>query len=96
MHIKPIQFYTDERPQLFKKRIDYAQGCYLERNIRKFKDREYTLYSNYIDEKLLSTLIYVKKAGNWIKSKLKYIDENGHRNELWCYNKKEGSECYGM
>lgn len=74
MHIKPIQYFSDDRPQLFKKRIYYAQGCYLERNIRKFKDCEYTLSSNYIGDKLLSTLIYVKKAGTWIKSKLKIYD----------------------
>ena len=78
MNIKPIlrNYYTDERPLLFQKRIYYAKGCFIDKTSRFFFNKEYILTSNYIDNNLLSTLIYVKKAGKWVKSKLKLFENN--------------------
>lgn len=71
--IKPIQYYKDKSLLTFQKRINYAPNCYIERTSRKFRNKEYLVSSNYMDNSLISTLIYVKKAGDWIKSKLKYF-----------------------
>ena len=59
------------------RKIPYANNCYITEDIGFFKNRRISITKNYIDEKLTSVLYYVKdNVGNWVKSKLKYI-ENG-------------------
>lgn len=61
----------------------YLPYCYITEDICKFKNYNITITKNYINKKLQSTLYYVTDmAGNWIKSKLKYIDENGNKSIL--------------
>lgn len=58
------------------RRIDYRPNCYIEKEIVKLKENTILVSRNYLDNKLSSTLFYVKnKAGNWVKSKLKYIED---------------------
>lgn len=73
--MKILSYYTDDRPLLFKKRIYHTKGCYIDKNVRRIKDAEFTLTSTYVNDNLLSTLIYAKKAGAWVKSKLKYYKD---------------------
>ena len=76
MNIKPItNYFTDERPLLFKHKVYYAPNCFLEENIKKFKGKNFLIRNDYVDNKLISTLIYMTKAGKWVKSKLKIFRE---------------------
>lgn len=68
MKIIPIDYSLSA----FRRRIQYSQYGYIEKTVKKFKDKEVELSSNYVDNNLLCTLIYVKQAGKWLKSKLKY------------------------
>ena len=69
------------------KKITYAPNCYLEKDCAEYKGRKITITKNYINDKLCSKLFYVKnKAGEWLGSTLKYI-ENGTKKVLRSKNK---------
>jgi len=85
MNIIPIDYSF----MAFRKRIYYGCGGYIEKSVKKFKDKEVELSSNYIDNKLYCTLIYVKKAGEWLKSKLKYYKDGKLEKVLTSDNKNK-------
>jgi len=94
MNIKSISMLPTEKHIAFGisvgkpiKRV-YYPNCWNEVSNGKYKDFSFTIYNNYEFGNKCSTLIVVKKMGNWIKSKLKYIDVDGSRKVLWSYNKK--------
>lgn len=69
------------------KKIPYANNCYITEDIGFFKDRRISITKNYVNDKLTSVLYYVKdNVGNWVKSKLKYI-ENDKKRVIWSKNK---------
>ena len=89
---KPMSYYQDERPMLFRmttkkpfKRY-YAPNCWNEISEGAYKDYSFTLYNNYHEGQKGSTLIILRKLGTWIKSKLKYREDN-KRKTLWSYAK---------
>ena len=64
----------------------YAPSCYITKDLGKFKDYKIQITKNYINNKLASTLYYVTdKAGKWLTSKLKYI-EDGKKKIIWSKN----------
>ena len=64
----------------------YAPKCYITKDVGQFKDYNIRITRNYLNNKLASTLYYVTdKAGKWLRSKLKYI-ENGKQKLLWSKN----------
>lgn len=75
--ILPIytKYYRIDKPPVFKKHIKYSKNGFIEKTVYKFKDKEFEVSSNYIGSDLLCTLIYVKQAGEWLKSKLKYYKD---------------------
>lgn len=76
MNIKPITNYIpDDRPLLFKHKVYYEPNCFLEENIKRFKGKNFLIRNDYVNNKLISTLIYMTKAGKWVKSKLKIFRE---------------------
>ena len=70
MNIQPI-----DNTQNFQKRVYYSKYGFIEKTVYKFKDKEVEISKNYLNEQLLCTLIYVKQAGKWVKSKLKYFKD---------------------
>jgi hypothetical protein len=73
------------------KRTYYLADCYWEKDIINLKDYTVSITRNYLENELVSKLIYVKdKAGKWVKSKLRYF-ENGKwkvtRSENKCLEK---------
>ena len=64
----------------------YAPKCYITKDIGQFKDYNIRITRIYLNNQLASTLYYVTdKAGKWLRSKLKYI-ENGKQKLLWSKN----------
>ena len=64
------------------KKMMYAPNCFIEKDCGEYKGRNITITKNYINNKLCSTLFYVKnKAGKWLESTLKYV-ENGTKKIL--------------
>ena len=79
----PIKFgITVKQP----KKYIYYPNCWNEITEGKFKDYSFKVYNNFINGQKGSTLIILKKAGKWIKSKLKYMLD-GERKTLWSYAK---------
>lgn len=92
MEIKPIQPTTDKyltfgitTKQPIKK--IYAPGCWNEVSEGKYKDYTFTIYNNYQNKIKCSTVIILKKLGEWIKSKLKYRDMYNERRVIWSHRK---------
>lgn len=64
----------------------YAPHSYLTEDFGRYKDYKFHITKNYVDDKLKCSLCYVTdKAGKWITSKLKYV-ENGVRKVIWSKN----------
>lgn len=64
----------------------YAPKCYITKDLGRFKDYKIQITRNFINNKLSSTLFYVTdKAGKWLGSKLKYI-EDGVQKVIWSKN----------
>lgn len=59
----------------------YAYKCYIDKFYGTYKGHDLFVQRNYINNKLCSTLISIKKAGEWVKSKLKYFD-NGRQTKI--------------
>lgn len=58
------------------KRINYLPNGFIEKDIVRLKNHTLLITRNYPNGELTSTLFYVKnKAGDWVKSKLKYIED---------------------
>ena len=79
MRIEPIQ-------QTFgittsRKITKYAYNSYIEKSKGTYKGHDLYIQKNYLNGRLASTMICLSKAGEWVKSKLKYI-ENGERKVL--------------
>ena len=72
------------------KRIYYSLNSFLEKDIVKLKDHTLLITRNYPNGELNSTLFYLTdKAGRWIKSKLKYLEDGAQktiRSENKCLN----------
>lgn len=81
--INPIEFGITIKPI---KKVPYAPGCWNEITEGKFKEYSFKIYNNFVEYEKGSTLIILKKCGNWVKSKLKYV-LNGKRKTLWSYAK---------
>lgn len=97
MDIKPASVTSVNKPLSFGITTDkmvkkiYYPNCWNEITKGKYKDYSFTIYNNYEFSKKCSTLIVLKKLGEWIKSKLKYVDVDGKHKVLWSYNKNRNS-----
>ena len=65
-------------------RKEYTTGCWNDISKGKYKDYSFVIYNNYQFGKKGSTLIILRRLGTWVKSKLKYM-ENNKRKVLWSY-----------
>ena len=72
------------------KKTYYLADCWLEKDFGSYKGFDISITKHFMENKLVSKLFYVKKAGKWIQSKLKYF-ENGKckvtRSESKCLEK---------
>ena len=66
---------------IFRRKIVIERGCFIEENVKKFKDKQVLIRDDYVDNKRILTLIYVSKAGKWLKSKLKVFN-NGKKIQI--------------
>lgn len=67
--------------------IQYAKDSYITQDFGRFKDKKILITKNFIDNKLTSTHYYLSdKHDNWIKSKLKTIENNVLK--VICLNKE--------
>jgi hypothetical protein len=58
------------------KKIQYAPKLFIEKEVGKFKDYDIIISKHIDNNNITSRLIYIKdKYGNWIKSKLKYLED---------------------
>lgn len=56
--------------------INHNPRVRVEKEVGFYKDHHITLTKNYLDNQLISRLIYVKdNTGKWLKSKLKYFQD---------------------
>ena len=62
--------------------------CYNEVSEGAFKDYTFALYNTFEHGKKTGTMILVKKAGKWLKSRLKYM-VGDKRKVLWSYAKND-------
>lgn len=62
----------------------YAPNCWNEKMVGKYKGYTIRIFNNYTGNRHSSTLIVLSKVNQWIKSKLKYI-EDGKLKTLWSY-----------
>ena len=85
MYVPPINISEI----IFRHRVTISKGCYLEENIKNFKDKQVLIRNDYVDDKLISTLIYVSKAGKWLKSKLKVFHDGKRIQTLESRNKND-------
>ena len=74
---EPVTFGVYKKTKLSR----YAYKCYIERDYGEFKGYELAVQRNYLNGQLASTLISIKKAGEWVKSKLKYFS-NGRKTKV--------------
>ena len=86
--LSPFKFYKPTFGILSKPPIKkvYAPNCWNEVLEGEYKDCTFTIYNNHQFGMKGSTVIIYRKAGEWIKSKLKYIMD-GKRKVLWSYAK---------
>lgn len=69
------------------KRTYYLADCYWERDTINLKYYTVLITKNFMGGELASKLYYVTdKAGKWIKSKFKYIDDFGNKKVMRSYN----------
>jgi hypothetical protein len=57
------------------KKIYYLADCWLEKDFASYKGFDISITKHFMGNKLISKLFYVKKAGEWIKSKLRYFED---------------------
>ena len=67
--------------------IQYAKDSYITQDFGRFKDKKILITKNFINNRLASTHYYLSdKHDNWIKSKLKTIENNVLK--VICLNKE--------
>lgn len=86
MNIKPVE-NTNFGILKSTKKCVYAPNCWNTKTTGNYKDYEIRVFDNYINGRFCSTMICLRKAGEWVKSKLRYF-EDGKMKSLWSYAKK--------
>ena len=69
------------------KRREYAPDCWNDISEGAYKDYSFLIYENYEDGKKGPVMIILRKAGTWVKTKIKYM-LGGERKVKWNYFKQ--------
>ena len=88
--LKPLEVSFNMR-KTSPRRKEYAPNCWNDISEGTYKDYSFLIYENYENGRKGPVMIILRKAGLWIKTKIKYVLD-GKRMVLWNYFKEPVKE----